>query len=126
MDGVDHRESDAGCLDGAALVHADRALDALADEEDAHLVPGHQLPTGARQLHDVRAVVADVVEVAVGGGDDVDPLRRAELLGVVGRGAPAVDPHPPVLGRAVEHAAVSQPGDAQLRHARSSNRCVES
>ena len=75
--GVDHREADAGRLERAALVHADR-LDPARAEPDAHLVAADgrralDLASSTRSAQ----IVADVVEVAVGRRHDADLLGRA-------------------------------------------------
>jgi hypothetical protein len=48
------------------------------------------------ELDEIDAVVADMVEMAVGGGNDVDLLRLPILLGVVGGRGPPVDSDPNV------------------------------
>ena len=95
---MDHGEADTRGLDRSALVHPD-GIDAASPQVDAHLVRadgGRALD--ARELDQVDAVVTDMVEVAVRRRDDVDLLRRAVRIGVVGCSRPAIDPDPCVVG----------------------------
>jgi hypothetical protein len=80
---MDHRELDAGRLDGAALVHSDRRVRAareLAGEPQAHLVDArpHRPEAGSD-----RHCLAHVVEVAVGHEHDVASLDLGSGLRAV-------------------------------------------
>jgi hypothetical protein len=113
--GAEHGELDAGGLHRAAAIHAD-GLHAAAGQVHRQLVAAKDRCPAGGKLHHIGRVVADVVEVAVSGRHDVHALGPAIAIGVGRCAGPAVDPQPALAGRAVQHAAVSQPGDAQPAH----------
>ena len=113
--GVHHGEADAGRLESAALVHPYR-LDPTTRQVDAHLVGADDRGAAAtRQLDDVNRIVADVVEVAMRRGDDIN-LPGHGRRDVGWRATPSVHPEPLVARGAIQDPAVAEAGDAQLRH----------
>src|SRR5439155_7826959 len=118
VEGVHDRELDAACLDGAALVGTGHLPDvcALLAEPAFELDEGHDL--GLELLAQLDGL-ADVVAVAVGERDHVDPLGL--LLGVraLRVAEPRIDVDALASGRVQPEARVAQPRHRYVGHSRS-------
>ena len=77
VDGLDHSELDAGDRLAPALVHARDLLDAARAAVEGQLEDRDDRRAGLLRERD--AVVAEVVEVAVCRGDDVEPAEVEPL-----------------------------------------------
>src|SRR5205085_11162671 len=116
VEGVHERELDARGLDGAALVRSGHVSDgrALAAEPALQLDLGDDL--GREALRELDGL-ADVVAVAVGDRDDVDPLGLLLALGALGVGEERVDVDA-LAARGVEaKRGVAEPRELDVWHA---------